>query len=629
MKRVIVKGVIEGNERGYGFLIPDGLEEDFFVSHGDLRGAMHKDEVLAEAVYDRGERTVARVLKVLKRGVTYVSGTYFSGRTGGFVTPDDRKYFSDVFVPFGKGLRAKSGDKVACKIVAYPKGKSPEGIITEIFGRQYNRHAELAALYYTFGLEDGFPSAVQKEAENIKEKFTDDDRKDFTDLITFTIDGEDAKDFDDAVSVSETANGYLLGVHIADVTHYVKENGAIDKEAFLRGTSVYFPEKVFPMLPEKLCNDLCSLKQGEKRNTLSCMIELDKRGNVVKSYVTQSCIKSKARLTYGDAQKILDGDKETALKYADIVPSLKTMSKLCDILVKKRAEKGSVDLDVKESVISVDKYGRIDVRASSQRKSERLIEEFMVLANVCVATAMYDAGVPFVYRVHAKLSEEKTETFFDFLSGIGITIERDREVTPKFFGQILELAENNRASTVVNRVMLRSMCKAEYSATDIGHFGLGEKHYCHFTSPIRRYPDLMIHRIIKEYLKKGKKDLSAQYGDKVKAVSFQSSLKERNAQDAERTVDDFYKVLYMSGYIGQEFDAVISGVTSFGLFAEMDDGIEGIIRAEKLRGYVFNEKSFSAKVGKKVYTLGAKVRIKVDNVDYGSRKIELSLCDNA
>ena len=632
--REIIEGKIQGNERGYAFLIPmDEEKEDYFIPHSDLRGAMHGDIVLAETTFGSGARTTARVLKVVERGITELVGTYFTHRGGGIVCPDERKYYNDIFIPFGKGVRAKSGDKVVCKILSYPKRHNPEGIVTKILGRQFEKSAELKSIAFTYKLPEKFPKAVVLEAESVAKNNTVIDflsRKDFRDIVTMTIDGEDAKDFDDAVSIKKLKGGkFQLIVHIADVTHYVKYNGEIDKEAFNRATSVYFPENVIPMLPERLCNDVCSLKEGVDRLTLSCIMTVDKDGKVVDYEITPSVINSSARMTYTAVQKIIDGDKEISDKYKHVVKEILLMNELADILIKRRDTDGSIDLDVKESAIYVDKKGEINVIASPRDKAHRIIEEFMVLANTTVAEYMYYLEKPFIYRVHEKPSEEKLKNFFDFLKGLGINVSHKKgDIYPKDFQLILKKAEDTPAYSLINRVMLRSMQKAKYTPIDLVHFGLSLKHYCHFTSPIRRYPDLVIHRIIKEFLC-GKTDLEKKYGEFVFSASKQSSDKERNAMDAERAVDDYYKMLYISGYVGEEFDAIISGVMGFGLFAELNNGIEGLIKIDtiKMRGkkFVHDEKNYTLSDGKTVYKLGQKVKIKVVGVNVSERRAEFVL----
>ncbi len=634
MKREIIEGKIQGNERGYGFLIPtDGRNEDYFIPHSDLKGAMHGDTVIAETTNGDGDRTTARVLKVLNRGITEVVGTYFSGRSGGRVVPDERRYYSDIFIPFGKGLRARAGEKVVCKILAYPKKRPPEGIVTRILGRQFDRKAEFKSIMITYKIPERFPKEVTEYAKKVAVPVSEsnlEDRRDFRNLLTFTIDGEDAKDFDDAVSIEILDNGnYKLGVHIADVTHYVTAGSPIDNEAFERATSVYFPELVIPMLPESLCNDICSLREGVDRLTLSAVMTIDSYGNVVDREITPSVIKSSARMTYTDVTKILEGDEVLRQKYSRVVDSLEKMSELADILTKKRAEKGSIDLDVKESTITVDRFGEVQVTATVRDKSHKIIEEFMILANVTVAEYMYFLDKPFVYRVHEKPSAERLENFYAFLKGLGVSYKRKKdEVFSKDFQTILLNAENTPAFTLINRVMLRSMQKAKYSPECLGHFGLCEERYCHFTSPIRRYPDLVIHRIIKDFLR-GEYNLEEKYGDFVQKASVQSSEKERNATEAERAVDDYYKLLYIEDYIGEEFDAVVSGVTGFGVFAELANGVEGLIKLETLRGkrYEYNKDKYVLSNGKYSFRLGQSIKIKVAGVNIMERRAEFLLCE--
>ncbi len=632
-KRQIIEGKLQGNERGYAFLIPfEEGKEDYFIPHSDLKGAMHGDTVMCETTNGEGTRTTARVLKILERGINELVGTFFTCKNGGFVLPDERKYYNDIFIPFGKGLRAKSGDKVVCKMLFYPKKQNPEGIITKILGRQFEKQAELKSMLYEYKLPEQFKADVLLEAESVAVPITDNDlkgRKDYRNLLTFTIDGEDAKDFDDAVSIEKLKGGkYRLGVHIADVSHYVKPFGKIDKEAYERATSVYFSESVIPMLPERLCNDVCSLKENVDRLTISCVITVDKKGKVVDYEISPSVIKSSARLTYNQVQAIIDGNEEVINKYKEQSKSIAIMNELADILIIKRDENGSIDLDVKESTILVSKKGDINVVATKRNKSHRIIEEFMILANVCVAEYAFYLDCPFVYRIHEKPSEERLVNFYAFLNGLGIQARRRKdEIYSKDFQSILKNAEYTPAFTLINRVMLRSMQKAKYSPTDKGHFGLSLSHYCHFTSPIRRYPDLVVHRILKDVLM-GTENLDAKYSNFVANASAQSSEKEKNAAEAERAVDDYYKLLYISGFIGEEFDAIISGVTNFALFAELSNGIEGIIKIETIgsrKKLVFDDKSYSLSDGKTSFKLGQKVKIKVVGVNLGDRRAEFTL----
>jgi len=635
MVKNVIKGRLQGNERGFAFLIPDNPEqEDYFIPHSDLRGAMHGDVVIAERTRGEGERTTARVLKILERGISELVGTYFTRRSGGYVVPDDKKYFCDIHIPFGKGLKAKAGDKVVCKILSYPKRQSPEGLISKVLGRQFERNAELKSILYSYNLPEKFPKEVLEQADKVAIPVTKQDydgRRDLRKDVTMTIDGEDARDFDDAISIKKSRGHYVLGVHIADVSHYVKHGGAIDKQAFERGTSVYFPEKVIPMLPEKLCNDICSLKEGQDRLTLSCIMKIDKKGNVKEYEITPSVICSNARMTYKGVQKIIDGDKKLAKKHADVVKEIMLMNELADILIERRDENGSVDLDVKESAISVNKKGEITVDIAKRDKAHRIIEEFMILANTTVAEYMYFLEQPFIYRIHEDPSEEKLEKFYAFLNGLGVSVRKNRNgINPKDFQNILKRAEGTPTYTLINRVMLRSMQKAKYSPVDVGHFGLSLKHYCHFTSPIRRYPDLVVHRIIKDFIKDGK-DLTQKYGEFVFKASSQSSEKEKNATEAERAVDDYYKLLYISDFIGEEFYGVVSGVTGFGIFVELENAVEGIIRIENLkigkRRLVYEPKTYTLTDGRVTYKLGQRLKIKVAGVNLGDKRAEFVLSD--
>lgn len=634
MRTEIIEGKIQGNERGYAFLLPtDTKKDDFFISHGDLKGAMHGDTVLAETVSDDGNRTTARVLKIINRGVSEIVGTYFTSRCGGRVVPDDRKYFCDIFIPFGKGLRARAGEKVVCKILFYPKKRPPEGIVTRILGRQFEKKAELKSIMYTYKMPERFPKEVEDYAETLVGRITENDmlgRRDLRNVLTFTIDGDDARDFDDAVSVEKLPDGkYKLGVHIADVSHYVTAGSPIDREAYERATSVYFPESVIPMLPEKLCNDICSLREGVDRLTLSCIMTVDRNGKVTDREITPSVIRSSARMTYNNVTKILNGDTELKKRYAFLSDALYDMDVLADILIKKRAEKGSINLDVKESAITVNAHGDISVTATERDKSHRIIEEFMILANVTVAEYMYFLDTPFIYRIHEKPDPDRLDNFYAFLKGLGVGYKRKKdEIFSKDFQTILLNAENTPAFTLINRVMLRSMKKAKYSPECVGHFGLSEEHYCHFTSPIRRYPDLCVHRIIKDFLS-GSDNLEEKYRSFVADAAVLSSEKERNAIEAERAVDDYYKILYISDYEGEEFDAVISGVTSFGIFAELENGVEGLIKIDTLRGrrYEYDKEKYVLSDGKYTYRLGQSVKIKVAGVNVTERRAEFVLCE--
>ncbi len=628
MKRTIVEGKIQGNERGYGFLIIGSDSPDFFIPHGELNGAMHGDTVLAETTVCDGERTKARVLKVLKRGINEIVGTYFTCKSGGFVTPDDNKYFSDVFIPFGKGLKAKAGDKVACKILVYPKRQKPEGIVTKIFGRQFNKNAELKSIEFNYKLPENFSKEALKEASSFPQKLTKQDRvnrKDFRKLYTVTIDGENARDFDDAVSIQKKGKKYILGVHIADVSEYVKNGSALDNDALERGTSIYFPEKVIPMLPERLCNGLCSLNEGEERLTLSCIMQIDEKGNRIDCEIVPSVIKSKKRLTYTFAQKIIDSDKQIIKDNPKLAKTLLQMKELSDILSLARHKKGSVDLEVKESEISIDCNGNINVFSAKKDAAHSLIEEFMIAAKCAVAEYFYYLDIPFIYRTHGKPTEERLERFYSFLDGLGINFKRKKDgVYPKDFQLLLEKNHSTSVYSLINKIMLRTMQKAKYSSEAEGHFGLGEKFYCHFTSPIRRYPDLAVHRIIKDFFANGSEGIEDKYRNFVIEASVKCSEKEKIAEEVERAVDDYYKILYIDNYVGEEFSGVISGVIPSGIFVKLENGVEGLVKIESLQGkrYVCDKKSYTLSNGKTTFKLGQNVKIRVAGVNIVDKRAE-------
>ena len=628
MKKEIIKGKIQGNERGFAFLIADERDEDYFIPHGDLKGALHGDTVICETTLGSGVRTTARVVKIVERGISKIVGTFFSTRRGGLVEADDKRFSVKVFIPSNKTLRAKTGDKVICSILSYPKSLSPEGIIVQVLGKSNQKHAELLAIEATYGLNKPYPEKAVKYANLLPEVKKPDfiGRRDLTDINCFTIDGDDSRDFDDAVSIKKDGENYVLGVHIADVSHYVRFNDVIDKCAFERGTSVYFPEKVIPMLPRRLSDNLCSLLENTDRLAISCLMTVNGAGKVVNREIFPSVIRSKKRLTYNIVQDVLDGSVKDVVD-EQIVLDLKLMEELCDILIKRREKEGSIDLDVKESQILVSRDGEIDVVCSSSSKSHKIIEEFMVLANITVAEYINFLEIPFIYRVHDKPEQDRLKNFYAFLDGLGIRIKHKQDkVYPKDFQTILNEAKGSPFYTTINRVMLRSMQKAKYSENNSGHFGLSLNHYCHFTSPIRRYPDLMVHRILKDVLL-GVENLEEKYGELVITASRQSSEKEKNAVEAERSVDDYYKLLYIKEKIGQTFNAVVSGVITTGIFCELDNGVEGFVKLENFSGdnYKCDAKSYTLTNGNKTYRLGQPVKIKVMGVDFGAKRADFLL----
>ena len=629
----LIKGVVSGNERGFAFLIPDDKEQyekDFFIPRKSLRGALHGDTVLVSRAYGETGDEVS-VVKILERGYSQIVGTFRRDKRAGYVFPDEKKYSTEIYIPLSKCSHIKNGVKVVVKILSYPHGKSPDGEIIEVLGDEDDFFAEELSIIRSYNLREEFPALVEKDAQKQQRRgITESDletRRDFREELIVTIDGEDTRDIDDAISLKRTKNGYTLGVHIADVTHYVPFRSPLDKEAFERGTSVYFPDCVLPMLPRALSNGICSLNENEDRLTLSCIMQIDNKGVVKDSEIVEGVIRSRHKMTYTEITKILDGDKDTQEKYADVLDMVALFAELTKILQSKREKQGSVTLDVKEAKILLDENGDIQIPDYARPFSYQIIEAFMVLANETVAEYMHAMDAPFIYRIHEKPSEEKATAFRAFAQGLGLTARfQADDVKPYDYQKILQSAEQLPTYPTLNRVMLRSMQKARYSPENLGHFGLASKCYCHFTSPIRRYPDLCIHRIIKEILHGGYDDALQKYGDFVEQASAQSSDRERKSADAERDVDDLYKTMYMSERIGEEYDAVISGVTSFGLFAELPNTIEGFIPLESLYGtYIFDDTRFTLTGNGESYSLGETLRVKVIDVDFYRRRTEFRL----
>ncbi len=635
----LIKGTISGNERGYGFLMPENKEKyprDFFIPRKYMHGAFHGDIVFAEQISWTSERETERdevkVVKILERGYKTIVGAFRKDKRAGYLYPDEKKFSAPIYIPLSSCHKIKNGVKAVAKITEYPFGKAPGGEIIEVLGDEENFFAEELSIIRSYNLREEFPPAVEKEAQKQEERgITEKDmqnRRDFRDKLIVTIDGEDTRDIDDAISLEKSGKNYLLGVHIADVSHYVTARSVLDNEAFERGTSVYFPDSVLPMLPRALSNGICSLNEGVDRLTLSCLMTIDKNGKVIESEIVEGIIRSSHKMTYNEITKILDGEKAVCDKYADVLGMVNEFATLTRILQEKRNKKGSVTLDVKEAKILFDnKTNEITIPDYERPFSYQIIEAFMVLANETVAEYMHSIEAPFIYRIHEKPSEEKATTFRAFAQGLGLTARFNAEdVKPYDYQNLLTKAKDLPSFSVLNRVMLRSMQKARYSPENVGHFGLASDCYCHFTSPIRRYPDLCIHRIIKEVINGKYAEAVEKFGGFVERAAEQSSMRERNAADAERDVDDLYKAMFMSERIGEEYEAVISGVTSFGLFAELPNTIEGFIPIESLYGtYKFDETKFCLTGNGKKYALGESIKVKVIDVDFYRRRTEFRL----
>ena len=634
-------GKFVAHRKGYGFVESDEeFTQDLFIPKDDINGALHNDRVMAEIVTPATEdkRAEGKVIKIIKREVTRVVGLFQENKSFGFVVPDDKKFNQDIFIPKRGFNGAKNDDKVVCEITLWPQeNRKPEGKIIEVLGKKGERGVEIDSIIRAHGLPEEFPKKVIDEANYVSSQDLEDEiarRLDLRHLDIFTIDGEDAKDLDDAISIEVLPNGnYKLGVHIADVTHYVREKSKLDKEALKRATSVYLVDKVIPMLPKQLSNGVCSLNPFEDKLTLSCIMEIDENGKVVNSEIAETVINSKARMTYTEVSDILEKDDEKLKQtFAKQVEDFKKAEKLARILMKRRERRRAIDFDFPEAKIILNREGKVvDIKCYERRISNKMIEEFMLVANETVAEHFYWLQLPFVYRIHETPSAEKMEDLNKFIATFGYHIKGDLEdVHPKEIQSLVEKIKGTKEEESISTIALRSMKQAKYSPQCIGHFGLAAKYYCHFTSPIRRYPDLQIHRIIKEQLNnKLNNKRQEQLSHIVEYASTQSSERERAAELAERDVHDFYKACYMADKVGQEFDGVVSSVTSFGMFVELENTVEGLIRLANMRDdyYIYNQETYTimGERSHKTFKIGDTVRIKVDNVNVDFREIDFVL----
>ena len=632
----LIIGKLQAHAKGFGFLIPDKEgEKDVFIPSTCINGAMNGDKILVQITREdkMGKKREGEVVQIIERGNKKLIGRYEDSRNFGFVVAEDTKINQDIFVSKNDRNGAKDGDIVVVEITKWPeKRRSPEGKITEVLGKKGDKGLDILTIIKKFGLPEEFPEKVLNFAAGIEEEIPKKEyerRTDLRDVRMVTIDGEDAKDLDDAVSIEKLPNGrYKLGVHIADVSHYVREKNPLDKEALKRATSVYLIDRVIPMLPKKLSNGICSLNPKVDRLALSCIMIIDNNGKVLEHEICESVIKTNERMTYTDVTKILrDNDEELIKKYDYLVDDFKTMEELCNILYKKRIKRGAIDFDFEEAKITLNEKGKpIDIRPYEREIANRMIEEFMLVCNETVAEYMYWTNLPFVYRIHEDPDDEKLEKFKEFVYNLGYFIKWGGEIKPRNLQEILDKVKGKKEEIVVSTLLLRSMMQARYSPECVGHFGLAAKYYCHFTSPIRRYPDLQIHRIIKEHLN-GKIDegRAKKLSTIVDTASKQSSEMERLAQEAEREVDDLKKAEFMLDKIGEEFDGIISSVTSFGMFVELPNTIEGLVHITALDDdyYIYDEAHLSL-IGertKKIYRLGDSVKVVCSRVDIPNREI--------
>ena len=634
------EGTFIGHPKGFGFVEIEGQDEDIFIPESDTGTAMHQDKVRIIIRDDKkeGKRQEGVVVKVLERGMPEIVGTYQLNRDFGFVISDNPKFSKDIFIPRKEAAGIKNGDKVIAVITDYGSGnKNPEGKIKENLGNIRTPGTDILAIVKSFGIPSEFPEKVMKQAQRVPDHVLDADRDgrlDLRHLQTVTIDGEDAKDLDDAISLTKEGAIYHLGVHIADVSNYVQYNSALDREALKRGTSVYLADRVVPMLPERLSNGICSLNQGEDRLALSCLMDINEKGKVVSHQIAETVINVNERMCYTDVKNILeDTDEEAKKRYDALIPMFFMMKELSGILRNSRHHRGSIDFDFPESKIILNAAGKaIDVKPYEANVATKIIEDFMLMANETVAQEYCTEEIPFVYRTHDNPDPEKVESLLTLLHNQGVKIQKAKEeITPKEIQQIIESIEGLPNEAMISRLVLRSMKQAKYTTECSGHFGLAAKYYCHFTSPIRRYPDLQIHRIIKDNLRGRlmREGRTEHYAEILDEVARQSSVCERRADEAERESDKLKKAEYMSYHLGEEFEGIISGVTGWGLYVELPNTVEGLVHVNTLRDdyYVFDQESYElcGEMTKKVYKLGDKVRVRVADADKMLKTVDFEL----
>jgi len=646
-KMSLVVGRLSLSSKGFGFVIPENPltedESDLYIAQDDLKTAMHNDFVIARVNRQNlaGRSREGEIVRIVNRANKKIIGTFDASKNFGFVIPDDKRIGQDIFVARENFNKAKVGAKVVVEIINWPdKQRSAEGEIVEVLGYKGDVGIEILSIIKKHDLAMEFPAEVEQEANKVPEQVMVDEsenRRDLRDKIIVTIDGDDAKDLDDAIYIERLANGnFLLGVHIADVSYYVRENTPLDKEARERGTSVYLVDRVLPMLPRRLSNGICSLNAGEDRLAMSIEMEIDYRGKVLKYEIFPSIIKVHTRLTYNIVRQILvDNDEALRQEHAKLMEPLENMERLCHILRNHRMQRGAVDFDFPEIKVKLDDTGKpIELVKRVRSLSESIIEEFMLIANETIAQHMHKIKMPFVFRVHEQPEQGKIDKLNNLLHNFGQNIPKSDEIRPKELQNILKKVAGKPEERIISTVMLRSLKQARYEAENIGHFGLAATYYTHFTSPIRRYPDLIVHRLLRETFRTG--DISEKRKQKLTAIlpeiALHASQRERAAAEAERETVDLKKVEYMTQFIGQHFMGIINGVTAFGIFVELESGVEGLVRVSSMQNdyYVYVEEQY-ALIGehtKKVYRLGDQVEIIVANANIEERNIDFIIADN-
>jgi ribonuclease R len=633
-------GRLQGHPRGYGFVLVEG-GDDVYISANNMHGAMHNDRVLIRinSPVLAGKAREGEVVRILARANEQVVGTYTGTNRYGFVVPEEKRIWQDIFIPGSAIGEARSGDLVVAAITRWPQDKrNPEGEIVEVIGHKGAPGIDILGIIKKYHLEVGFPELVLREAGEIPAVVKGEEiigRTDLRQLQTVTIDSEDARDLDDALSIERKANGnYLLGVHIADVGHYVLENSEIDKEARKRGCSVYFPDRVIPMLPPRLSNGICSLNEGEDRLAMTVFIEVDPRGTVVFYEIRESVIKVARRLTYSTVREIIAGNEEIRRQYSELVPDLELMEELRQVLKERRRKRGSIDFNFREKKVKLDAWGRpVEIELRERSVADEMVEEFMVLANEVIAEHVYWLNLPFIYRVHEKPNPDDLTFLREFLHNLGYSLRSGGRIGPKDLQGILSCAQGKPEERLVSEVVLRSLKRARYSADCLGHFGLATKFYTHFTSPIRRYPDLTIHRIIKAMLRGTLDEKQMQrLVDKLTSIAEEASQRERISEEAEQETVDLKVVEYMQAKEGQIFAGVISGVMPFGIFVQLPNGVEGLVHVSNMIDdyYHYLEKhlALQGERTKKRYRIGDEVRVQLTKVNLADRTIDFELVED-
>lgn len=640
----VMTGTFMATQKGFGFVRVEGEEEDIFISAHSTKGALDGDtvQIALSKGNTGGKRKEAEVTAILERGTSIVVGTYSASKSFGFVVADNHKFTKDIYIAKEDTKGAITGHKVVVEITDFgTEERNPEGRVLEILGHMNDPGVDILSVVKAYGLPEEYPDEVMDQIEKIPEEVPEEEKKGRTDyrgLQTVTIDGEDAKDLDDAITLTREDGIYHLGVHIADVSHYVAERSPLDKEALKRGTSVYLVDRVIPMIPHKLSNGICSLNAGVDRLALSCMMEINKKGEIIAHRIEETVIQVDRRMSYTSVHKIIEeNDAAERKEYEALIPMFELMYELAKILRDRRFKKGSVDFDFPESRITLDEKGKpLNVEVYERNDAHRIIEEFMLAANQTVAEEYFWQELPFVYRTHEVPDPEKILQLNAFVQGFGYNLKTgaEDEIHPKEIQKLIHKVEGTPEEGLISRLALRSMKQAKYTTSCEGHFGLAMKYYTHFTSPIRRYPDLQIHRIIKENLHGRLVDKRMEHYNRIlPEVAAQASTLERRADDAEREVEKMKKAEYMEQFVGETFEGVISGVTSWGMYVELPNTIEGMVRVADIPGdyYYFEEEHYQM-VGEhthQTYKLGQKIKVTVSAVDKILRTIDFGIAEDA